>query len=188
MKSWLGLILLIAVMLAVGSFVTHLDRQTNSAVAQHHFHQDYPDIRVRNLQLTHTDARGHHLHHLFADELRHYINRSTELDNINLMMTPADAPNWYTQADHGWIDQKNKLMMLYGSVFLKQEESETSPAIETISRDMIIDYQNSLAYSMAPTTVLNGGHLLSGTGVDIHMKRPVHVSILSNVSGSHVIE
>jgi len=53
---------------------------------------------------------------------------------------------------------------------------------------MMIDYQNSLAYSMAPATVLNGGHLLSGTGVDIHLKKPVHVRILSNVSGSHVIE
>ncbi len=188
MKSWLGLIVLIVVMLAIGSYVTHLDRQTNSSVAEHPFHQDYPDIRIRNLQLTHSDASGHHLHHLIADELRHYIERSTELDNINLMMTPADAPNWYTQADHGWIDQKSKLLMLYGSVFLKQEESDASAAIETISRDMMIDYQNGLAYSMAPATVLNGGHLLSGTGVDIHMKKPVQVRILSNVSGSHVIE
>ncbi len=188
MKSWLGLILLTAVMLAVGSYVTHLDRKTNSSLAQHHIYQDYPDIRVRNLQLTHTDASGHHLHHLIAEELRHYINRSTELDNIHLMMTPADAPNWYTQADHGWIDQKSKLLMLYGSVFLKQEASDDSPAIETISRDMMIDYQNGLAYSMAPATVLNGGHLLSGTGVDIHMEKPVQIRILSNVRGSHVIE
>jgi len=188
MKSWLGLILLIAVMLAVDSYVTHLDRQLNSPVARQHYYQDYPDIRVRNLQLTHADASGHHLHHLIADELRHFINRSTELDNISLMMTPADAPNWHTQADHGWIDQKNKLLMLYGSVFLKQEASDSSTAIETISRDMMIDYQNGLAYSMASATVLNGGHLLSGTGLDIHMRQPVQVRILSNVSGSHVIE
>lgn len=188
MKSWMGLILLIAVMLAIGNYVALLDRQTKSSVAGHSFHQDYPDIRIRNLQLTHTDASGHHLHHIIADELRHYIERSTELDNINLMMTPADAPNWYTQADHGWIDQKNKLLMLYGSVFLKHDARDTTSAIETISRDMIIDYQNSLAYSMAPTTVLNGGHLLSGTGLDMHLKKPVQVRILSNVSGSHVIE
>ncbi|MBG7601637.1 MAG: LPS export ABC transporter periplasmic protein LptC [Gammaproteobacteria bacterium] len=188
MKSWMGLIVLIAVMLATGSYVTRLDRQTKSSVAEHPIHQDYPDIRIRNLQLTHTDASGHHLYHIIADELRHYIERSTELDNINLMMTPADAPNWYTQANHGWIDQENKLLMLYGFVFLKQEASDTSAAIETISRDMMIDYQNGLAYSMAPTTVLNGGHLLSGTGVDMHLKKPVQVRILSNVSGSHVIE
>jgi LPS export ABC transporter protein LptC len=188
MKSWLGLILLITVMLATGNYVTHLDRQANSSDSEHPFYQDYPNIRIRNLQLTHSDASGHHLHHLIADEMRHYIERSTELDNINLMMTPADAPNWYTQADHGWIDQKSKLLMLYGSVFLKQEASETSAAIETISRDMIIDYQNGLAYSMAPVTVLNGGHMLSGTGVEIHMNKPVQVRILSNVSGSHVIE
>ena len=188
MKSWLHLIVLIAVMLAIGSYVTHLDRQTKSSVTGSVVHQDYPDIRIRNLQLTHTDSSGHHLHHIIADELRHYIDRSTELDNIHLIITPADAPNWYTQADHGWIDQKNKLLMLYGSVFLKQDASDTSPAIETISRDMIIDYENSLAYSMAPATVLNGGHLLSGTGVDIHLKKPVQVRILSNVRGSHVIE
>jgi LPS export ABC transporter protein LptC len=188
MKSWLGLVLLIAIMLATGSYVTHLDRQTRSSVTEHPLNQDYPDIRIRNLQLTYADASGHHLHHIMADELRHYIERSTELDNINLMMTPADAPNWYTQADHGWMDQKDKLLMLYGYVFLKQEASDTSPAIETISRDMMIDYQNGLAYSMAPTTVMNGGHLLSGTGVDMHLKKPVQVRILSNVSGSHVIE
>ena len=187
MKSWLGPILLITVMLTTGSYVTHLDRQANSSVAEHPVHQDYPDIRIRYLQLTHTDASGHHLYHIIADELRHYIDRSTELDNINLMMTPADSPNWYTQADHGWMDQQSKLLMLYGSVFLKQEASDTSAAIETISRDMIIDYHNGLAYSMAPTTVLNGGHLLSGTGVDIHLKKPVQVRILSNVSGTHVI-
>ena len=188
MKSWLGLILLITVMLATGSYVTRLDRQENSSVSEHLLYQDYPNVRIRNLQLTHSDASGHHLYHIIADELRHYIERSTELDNINLMMTPADAPNWYTQADHGWIDQNSKLLMLYGSVFLKQEADDTSPAIETISRDMMIDYQNGLAYSMAPATVLNGGHLLSGTGVDIHMKKPVQVRILSNVSGTHVIE
>ena len=188
MKSLLGLILLIAVMLAIGSYVNHLDRQTSRSVARHLYHQDYPDIRVRNLRLTHTDASGHHLHHLVAGELRHYVNKSTELDNIHLMMTPADASNWYTQAEHGWIDQQDRLLMLYGTVFLKQEESDDAPAIETITRDMIIDYQNSLAYSMAPATVLNGGHMLSGTGVDIQLKKPIHVRILSNVSGTHVIE
>lgn len=188
MKTLLGIFLLIAVMLAISSYINHLDRQTSTSTVRHPYHQDYPDIRVRNLQLIHADASGHHLYHIIAEELRHYLKKSTELDNIHLMVTPADAPNWYTQADHGWIDQKNKLLMLYGSVFLKQEESETSTAIETISRDMIIDYQNSLAYSMAPATVLNGGHLLSGTGVDIHLKKPVHVRILSNVTGTHVIE
>ncbi len=188
MRTLLGIFVLIAVMLAISSYINHLDRHTNPSVAEDPFHHDYPDIRVRNLQLTHTDASGHHLHYIIADELRHYIKKSTELDNIHLMMTPADAPNWYTQADHGWIDQKSKLLMLYGSVFLKQEASDASTAIETISRDMMIDYQNGLAYSMASATVLNGGHLLSGTGVDIHMKKPVQVRILSNVSGSHVIE
>ena len=188
MKSWLGLILLIAVMLATGSYVTHLDRLESSSNAGQTSRQDYPDIRIRNLQLTHTDASGHHLYHIIADELRHYIKKSTELDNINLVMTPVDAPNWYTQAAHGWVDQQSKLLMLYGSVFLKQDAGDTSAAIETISRDMMIDYQNGLAYSMAPTTVLNGGHLLSGTGVDIHMKKPIQVRILSNVRGSHVIE
>lgn len=188
MKTLLGVFVLIAAMLAISSYINHLDRQTNTTAAQHPYHQGYPDIRVRNLKLTHTDASGHHLYHIIAEELRHYLKKSTELENIHLMVTPADAPSWYTQADHGWIDQKEKLLMLYGSVFLKQEENDDSTAIETISRDMMIDYQNSLAYSMAPATVLNGGHLLSGTGVDIHLKKPVHVRILSNVSGSHVIE
>lgn len=188
MRMLLGIFVLTAIMLVISSYINHLDRQTSTSVAQLRYHQDYPDIRVRNLEMIHADASGHHLYHIIAEELRHYFKKSTELDNIHLMVTPADAPNWYTQASHGWIDQKNKLIMLYGPVFLKQEESDTSTAIETISRDMIIDYQNSLAYSLAPATVLNGGHLLSGTGVDIHLKKPLHVRILSNVTGSHVIE
>ncbi|MEN8213651.1 MAG: LPS export ABC transporter periplasmic protein LptC [Pseudomonadota bacterium] len=183
-----GLLLLVAVMLATSSYVNHLDRKTHASVSQHTYHQDFPDIQVRNLQLVHADANGRHLYQIVAEELRHYIKKSTELDNIILRATPADAPNWYTQAAHGWIDQQNKLLMLYGPVFLKQEAGNDAAPIETITRDMMIDYQNSLAYSMAPATVLNGSHLLSGTGVDIQLKKPVHVKLLSNVSGSHLLE
>lgn len=49
MKSLLGLILLITVMLATGSYVTRLDRQANSSESEHPFYQDYPNIRIRNL-------------------------------------------------------------------------------------------------------------------------------------------
>lgn len=188
MKALLGVLVMIALMLAISSYINYLDRQTNTSAASHIYHQDYPEIRVRNLQLVHADASGHHLYHIIAEELRHYLKKSTELENIHLMVTPADAPNWYTQADYGWIDQQEKLLMLYGSVFLKQENSGESPAIEVISRDMLIDYENSLAYSLAPATVRNGGHLLSGTGVDIHLDKPVQVRMLSNISGSHVFE
>lgn len=188
MKTLLVLVALTALIVMISSYVNDLDSKVAGAGVRHPYHQDHPEIRVRNLELVHTDSSGHHLYHIVADELRHYFKRSTEMDNIQLMMTPADAAAWYTQADHGWIDQREKLLMLYGMVLLRQDESAESPAIEAISRDMLIDYQNSLAFSMAPATVLNGGHLLSGKGVEIRLKRPVQVRILADVSGSHVLD
>jgi LPS export ABC transporter protein LptC len=188
MKTLLLLAGLTALIVMISSYVNRLDSEVGGSGVRHLYHQDHPEIRVRNLELVHTDSSGHHLYHIAADELRHYFKRSTEMDNIQLTMTPADAPAWYTQADHGWIDQQEKLLMLYGMVILRQDESADSPAIEAISRDMLIDYQNSLAFSMAPATVLNGGHLLSGRGVEMHLKRPVQVRILADVSGSHVLD
>jgi len=147
-----------------------------------------PDVQIRNATILKTDDFGYHKYHLHAERVEHYLQRSTELENLRLMVSSSgNDTDWLLTAEAGWMDEASKQLLLHGEVLVNQRK-EGSPDITGLTRDMLVDYANTLAYSSAPATLLNGQNMTSGTGLAINFSRPGKISLLSRVSGTHVFE
>jgi LPS export ABC transporter protein LptC len=147
-----------------------------------------PDVQIRNATILKTDDFGYHKYHLHADRVEHYLQRSTELENLRLMVSSSgNDTDWLLTAEAGWMDESSKQLLLHGEVLVNQRK-EGSPDITGLTRDMLVDYAKTLAYSSAPATLLNGQNMTSGTGLAINFSRPGKISLLSRVSGTHVFE
>ena len=147
-----------------------------------------PDVQIRNATILKTDDFGYHKYLLHAERAEHYLQHSTELENLRLMVSSSgNETDWLLTAEAGWMDAASKQLLLHGEVLVNQRK-EGAADITGLTRDMLVDYANTLAYSSAPATLLNGQNMTSGTGLSINFSRPGKISLLSRVSGTHVFE
>lgn len=190
MKELLTVAIITGLIAIITLFLTYLDQtgpgngNTAEGVVKS---GSRPDIKVRNVEMLKTDDFGYHKFHLQADEVRHYLQESTELGNPRMLVTSSEDSDWLITAESGWMDQNQKQLMLRGEVLVHQQR-EGGNDITGITRDMIVDYANSLAYSNSAATLLNGQSMTSGTGLAIKFSNPSSIDLLSRVTGTHVID
>ncbi len=190
MKEIISITATLGLVLAVTLFLNMLEKsgeqiaQTGKPAPA----EPQPDVQIRNATILKTDDFGYHKYHLHAERVEHYLQHSTELEKLRLMVSSSgNETDWLLTAEAGWMDAASKQLLLQGEVLVNQRK-EGSADITGLTRDMLVDYANTLAYSSAPATLLNGQNMTSGTGLSINFSRPGKISLLSRVSGTHVFE
>jgi LPS export ABC transporter protein LptC len=189
MKEIVTTVATIGLILAITLFLNVLEHsEPQTARTEPGTGEPQPDVQIRNATMLKTDDFGYHKYFLHAERIKHYLQRSTELEDLRMMVSSSsDASDWLLTAEAGWMDASSKQLLLHGEVLVHQRK-EGSEDVTGLTRDMIVDYANSLAYSNSSATLLNGQNMTSGTGLAINFTRPGRISLLSRVSGTHVFE
>ena len=186
MKELLTILTTIGLMLAVTLFLRSLEKPRTVAVSTQP-DPDQADIRIKNIRMLKTDEFGYHKFHLRADEARHFLRKATELEKLRLLVSSTEASDWLITAESGWMDDSRKQILLQGEVLVHQEQNDNRD-VTGITRDMIVDYASSLAYSTSAATLLSDDNMTSGTGMFIKFSTPGRIRLLSRVTGSHVFD
>jgi LPS export ABC transporter protein LptC len=190
MKELLTIAVTVGLIVAITLFLSHLDRsgqRQQPATVQVTEKGAKPDVQLRRIRMLRTDDFGYHKFHLQADEVRHFLQQSTELGNLRMLVTSREDADWLITAASGWMDPDQKQLLLQGEVLVHQQRDDGED-VTGITRDMIVDYANSLAYSNSSATLLTGKSMTSGTGLAIKFSNPSSINLLSRVTGTHVID
>ncbi|MEJ2309235.1 MAG: LPS export ABC transporter periplasmic protein LptC [Gammaproteobacteria bacterium] len=185
MKGVISILVAVGLIVAITLLLHGMDKPAASRqYAAVKASPEQPDIRIRRVRLLKTDEFGYHKFHLHADEVKHFLRKSTELERLRLLVTSSEASDWIITAESGWMDAEDKQILLQGEVLVHQEQEDGND-VTGITRDMIVDYPNSLAYSTAAATLLSGENMTSGTGMAIKFSTPSRIRLLSRVTATH---
>ena len=187
MKELLSIAITVGLILAISLFLNVLDKKDHAETPQSASSERQPDVTITNISMIRTDDFGFHKFYLQAEQVQHYLKVSSEIRNLRLLVNSPDESDWMITAESGWFDADSRQLLLQGEVLVHQELADKS-TITSFTRDMIIDYANSLAYTTSTATLLNDGNMTRGTGLAIRFSTPSRIELLSRVTGVHVFE
>ena len=180
------LLILIATLLvaAYASWLLDTFRQETRQARQEQ--PDVPDYTLDEFTLARFDARGRLLQKLTARQGRHYpADGRIELDRLRLEVT-EETPPWTLEADSGLITEGGDRIRLPGAVTASRPATETQPALQLQTRDLLVLTALSRAETAARAELRAGPHQLRGTGLNLDWRQR-RLRLLSDVESRYVL-
>ena len=180
------LLILIATLLvaAYASWLLDTFRQETRQARQEQ--PDVPDYTLDEFTLARFDARGHLQQRLSARHGRHYpAGGRIELDRLRLEVT-EEMPPWTLEADSGLITEGGDRIRLMGAVTARRPATETQPALQLQTRDLLVLTALSRAETAARAELQAGPHRLRGTGLNLDWRQR-RLRLLADVESRYVL-
>lgn len=175
---------LVALITGWFSFMTSTEKENVIAKPAHKI--DYFLKEFNALSLNET---GHPKQRLEAQYLEHFIDDdSTELTEPDMVIYSPDKPDLEIDSETGYISSDGELILLNGPVNIHRQAQKGSPALNIDTENLRVHMNNNFAETDAYAIVTSGENRVEGDGLNAHFKDPIHLKILNNTRGHHVIQ
>ncbi len=145
-------------------------------------HYDSFMTNVHGIKL---DKLGNPHSELYSPNMKHYLKNDTTIAvKPKFIFYSKDGPPWHVKADHGKATNGDKLIYLWGNVYMRQLPGPGShdATITTTSATLYPD--RSYAETDQPVTVRQPGSIMHGVGMQANLKKGT-IKILSKTKGMY---
>ena len=131
----------------------------------------YPDFTMENFTTLTMNQQGLPKNRLVADFMAHYPDDdATELNNPELEIYRETDPATVVRSDKGWITANNEVILLYGNVYLHQNDIDGIKQLEILADDAKVLVDKEYAETDKAVTVIRKRTVTNSVGMRAYMK------------------
>ncbi|MGZ4958834.1 MAG: LPS export ABC transporter periplasmic protein LptC [Methylomonas sp.] len=178
----LYLVIAAVALLTWGLVQWHEERDVQIKIAE-----NSPDFFSFGYYKKQMDSEGLPKNELLADKMLHYAaDGSTHLEKpVMTLYNAAKQSPWVIKADSGVMAADGDNLQLNGKTYINREPSQGVTALTVNTSDLRVKLSSNYAETAAWAEIISPPNKTSGTGMEVTFVSPIHLKLLSKVSGRY---
>lgn len=177
---------LLAILVVVSAATWWASRHNESQESVPHVDDHRPDYLVEGLRVVTMSSEGTPERRLVSEEMRHYSNDTTELDQPRLVVTAKDGAQWNVRAERGRVGPDGAWVLFQGAVQVHRDAAAGVEPVELRSEALRVQPKTEYLETDQPVRIKTGESWVEGVGLEAWVGGPLRIKLLSKVRGYYV--